>query len=166
MYTVTTQSTDSVRICEPGCSFRAVPLQSKGAGFCYLAPATTTKQLLGEGCFLVRQLTLSEIIFWRAISNQHQVLAARSSGWWTTAAAMRLNERIHVICLVEFLIPVNAKHYDDHCLFFFFSWRSTQLWHVKFVRELGEYSLGCEWYRIWVWIKVRGHWVPVGTGLK
>lgn len=120
MYTVTTQSTDSVRICEPGCSFRAVPLQSKGAGFCYLAPATTTKQLLGEGCFLVRQLTLSEIIFWRAISNQHQVLAARSSGWWTTAAAMRLNERIHVICLVEFLIPVNAKHYDDHCLFFFF----------------------------------------------
>ena len=59
MYTVITQSTDSVRICESGCPFRAVPLQSKGAGFCYLSPATTTKQLLVEGCFLVRQLPLS-----------------------------------------------------------------------------------------------------------
>ena len=39
-----------VCVCESGCPFRAVPLQSKGAGFCYLSPATTTKQLLVEGC--------------------------------------------------------------------------------------------------------------------
>ena len=62
---------------------------------------------------------LSETSFWWAISNQHRVLAAWSSGWWTTVAAARLNESIHVICLVEFLIPVNAKNYDDHCLFVF-----------------------------------------------
>ena len=71
IYTVTTQSTDSLRMCESGSPFRVVPFQSKGVGFCYLSPVTITKQLLVEGCFLMRQLTLSETSFWRAISNQH-----------------------------------------------------------------------------------------------
>ena len=79
------------------------------------------KQLLDEGCSwgrnmtLVRQLTLAKSNYWRVTNtpdswgNECLNPEGGTSGWYITVSTTRVSKIIHVKCLMEFLVLVNAQ---------------------------------------------------------